>query len=356
MKHYIFFGLNIVSSTLTLANTENIENIPPLPLVQNEATKSLQAVVPNEIMPPPTPLSNSTDNTYQDTCIQHDDAGRFLGWIDNQHCFLSTQATQTAQWLDGLFAQQEDTQHIAKGRIRIINDFAWLEGDGLSASVRIRASLKLPNAKRRFHLVISDEADTLNAEHKPPVVDNESYQTSAAIRWIPDVISRVKYSVDIGAHATDIFARFRAQRAWQVSDNSTLRFRQLLRYGLKSETKAVSELETERLLSPSSVLRLGASVQYWQNEPKPVGLRWSQSNSILHRISRHRSIAYGVTVDGVQQPHWQVANDRLFVLYRQSVWRSWLYYELEPQLVRDWTTDKSVKTLFVFRLEANVGG
>lgn len=313
-------------------------------------------IAPQQLLPADVLIEAINQNFNQDTCIERDNEGRFLGWLDNQHCFLSSRATQTAQWLDGLFGQDHsENEYQAKSRIRIVNEFSWLEGSGLSADMRIRASLKLPNAKRRFHLVISDDEETLNPEHKASVKDDESFKTSAAIRWIPNIASRVRYSFDIGAHASDIFTRLRVQRAWRVSDDSLLRFRQSIRYGLKTETKAVTELEAERLLNESTVLRIGSSLQYWQNEPEPVGLRWSQSNTILHRISRNRSIAYGLTVDGVQQPNWTVANDRLFFLYRQSIWRSWLYYELEPQLVRDWTTDKDIKSLFVLRLEANLG-
>lgn len=285
-------------------------------------------------------------------CIKRDEEGRFLGWIDNQHCLVSYRATQTAQWLDSLFGQVEDSQD-SIGRIRIVNDMAWLEGGGLAGQIRIRASVKLPNAKRRFRLVISDEDDSLYANNTIPSTNNES--TSAAIRWLPNLASRVKSSVDIGVHANDVFTRFRAQREWRISDDSIFRFRETLRYGAKTELKSVSQGEVERLLNDKTVLRLSTALQYWQNEPKPVGLRWSQDNSILHKISTQKSVAYGVTIEGVQQPSWQVTSDRLFVLYRQSFWRSWLYYELEPQLVRDWTTDKDVKSLFVFRIEANFG-
>lgn len=285
-------------------------------------------------------------------CIKRDDEGRFLGWIDNQHCLVSYRATQTAQWLDSLFGQTEDSQD-SIGRIRIINDMAWLESSGLAGKTRIRASVKLPNAKRRFRLVVSDEDDSLYANKIPSTNNNET--TSAAIRWLPNVVSRVKSSVDIGAHATDVFTRFRAQREWRISDDSIFRFRETLRYGAKTELKSVSQGEVERLLNDKTVLRLSTALQYWQNEPKPVGLRWSQDNSVLHKISTQKSVAYGVTIEGIQQPSWQVTSDRLFVLYRQSFWRSWLYYELEPQLVRDWTTDKDVKSLFVFRVEANFG-
>lgn len=334
MRRYIFCGLTVLANSNAYSDAE---------------------IAAQQLTPPDVLITKNIENFHRDTCIKRDDEGRFLGWVDNQHCFLSTRATQTAQWLDGLFGQYHHDDELVKNRIRVINDFSWLESSGLSANMSIRASLKLPNAKRRLHLVISDDEDTLNPQRKIVLKDSEAYKTSAAIRWIPNIASRVRYSFDIGAHATDIFARFRAQRAWRVSDESLLNFRQSVRYGLKTEVKAVSELETERLLTDKTVLRLGTALQYWQNEPQPVGLRWSQSSSILHFISRNRSIAYGFTIDGVQQPHWQVANDRLFFLYRQSIWRSWLYYELEPQLVRDWTTDKDVKSLFVFRLEANLG-
>lgn len=286
------------------------------------------------------------------SCILHDDEGRFLGWMDNQHCLVSYRATQTAQWLDSLFGQTENSQD-SIGRIRIINDFVWLEGSGLSGKTRIRASAKLPNAKRRFRLVISDEDDRLYPSSDTQTTSQES--TSAAIRWLPNMVSRVKYSVDIGAHSTDVFTRLRAQREWRISDNSIFRLRESLRYGLKTELKSVTQGEVERLLNDKTVLRLGTAVQYWQNEPDPVGLRWSQDNSILHRISRQKSLAYGLTLEGIQQPSWQVSSDRLFVLYRQSFWRPWLYYELEPQLVRDWTNQKDVKSLLVFRVEANFG-
>lgn len=315
-----------------------------------DAEVATQQLIPADI------TVSTTEIIHQDTCIQRDDEGRFLGWIDNKHCFLSSRATQTAQWLDGLFGQDhEEGDALVKSRIRIINDFSWFESSGLSANTRIKASLKLPSAKKKLHLILSDDEDTLHPEYRTQLKDEEAYKATAAFRWIPDIISRVRYSVDVSAHASDVFTRFRAQRSWRLSDNALFYFKQSVRYGVKSELKSVSEFEAERLLNDRTVLRIGSAVQYWQNEPDPVGLRWSQDNSVLYRISRNRSLAYGLTVEGVQQPHWQVRSDRLFLLYRQSIWRSWLYYELEPQLVRDWQTGKDIKSLFVLRLEANFG-
>jgi hypothetical protein len=338
----VMFGryLGYFSITLCLAASVNVYGEEASSSVINE--QHITSTVDSTLS------SNSSD------CIQRDQEGRFLGWIDNQHCLVSYRATQTAQWLDNLFGQVEDSQD-SIGRIRVINDLTWLESSGLTGKVRIRASVKLPNAKRRFRLVISDEDDSLYANRQDDPLSNNNEKTSAAIRWLPKVMSRVRYSVDIGAHSTDVFTRFRAERDWRISDDSIFRFKETVRYGVKTELKSVSQGEVERLLNDKTVLRLSTALQYWQNEPDPVGLRWSQDNSILHKIGTQKSLAYGITLEGVQQPSWRVNSDRFFVLYRQSFWRSWLYYELEPQLVRDWTMGKDIKSLFVFRIEANFG-
>jgi hypothetical protein len=102
----------------------------------------------------------------------------------------------------------------AKIKLRITNDINWYEGDGLSAKIRFRASAILPNAKRRLRLIVSDDEDTLHPERNQLTTGSVEPKTSAAIRWIPEYISRVKYSFDIGVHSTpDIYVRARAQRS-----------------------------------------------------------------------------------------------------------------------------------------------
>ena len=300
-------------------------------------------------------LSNKTAEPLAD-CISHDTEGRFSGWVDSQHCLLSNRTTTTAQWFDGLFGHAADVGD-AKLKLRIINDVNWYEADGLSAKIRFRATAILPNAKRRLRLIVSDDEDTLHPERNQLTTDSVEPKTSAAIRWIPDYISRVKYSFDLGVHSTpDIYVRARGQRTWRVSDSSIVTAIETIRYGVKEEGKSLTQLSVERLLNDKTVFHLGNTLQYWQNEPKPVGMRWSQDWSILHRLSRQKTISYGVVFEGAQKPHWQLNSDGFFVLYRQSFWRSWLYYEVEPHLSRYREQHWDVKSSLVFRVEANLGG
>jgi hypothetical protein len=305
-------------------------------------------------IPLPEPIKNTAVPLAD--CISRDAEGRFLGWVDSQHCMLSNRTTTTAQWFDGLFGHAADLGE-AKIKLRITNDINWYEGEGLSAKIRFRASAILPNAKRRLRLIVSDDEDTLHPERNQLTTGSVEPKTSAAIRWIPEYISRVKYSFDIGVHSTpDIYVRARAQRSWRVSDSTIINAIETLRYGVNEEAKSLTQLSLERLLNDKTVFRLGNALQYWQNEPDPVGFRWSQDWSILHRLGQQKTISYGVIFEGTQNPRWQLNSDSLFVLYRQSFWRSWLYYEIEPHLSRYREQNWDVKSSIVFRLEANFGG
>jgi len=302
----------------------------------------------------PVPIKNTAEPLTD--CISRDAEGRFVGWIDSQHCLLSNRTSMTAQWFDGLFGHTHDINE-AKLKLRLINDISWYEAEGLSSKIRFRASAVLPNAKRRLRLVVSDEEDTLHPERNQLAAGAVEPKTSAAIRWIPDYISRVKYTFDLGLHSTpDIYGRARAQRSWRVSDSTIINATETLRYGIKEEAKSLTQLALERLINDKTVFRFGNALQYWQNEPKPVGMRWSQDASILHRLGQQKTISYGVAFEGVQHPQWQLQSDGLFVLYRQSFWRSWLYYEIEPHLSRYREQNWDVKSSLIFRVEANLGG
>ncbi len=351
---------HIVAITLAMMMQLAFAADEPLKLTLPEPTANsndvAQPIVIAEAKPvvaADTPQNNSAPLI---DCISRDAEGRFLGWIDSQHCMLSNRTTTTAEWFDGLFGHAPDMAD-AKLRLRLINDFNWYESNGLSAKMRFRASAILPNARRRLRLVVSDDEDTLHPERNQLTTNSPEPKTSAAIRWLPDYTSRVKYSFDIGLHSTpDIYVRARGQRSWRVSDSTMINVIETLRYGIKEQGKSLTQLSAERLVNDKTVFRVGNALQYWQNEPKPVGMRWSQDWSVLHRLGQQKTISYGVVFEGTQRPNWHIDSDSLFVLYRQSFWRPWLYYEVEPHLSRYRAQNWDVKSSVIFRVEANFGG
>lgn len=344
---------------LTVAAGAQAEELPvtaPMEVQQPAA----QAVAPSEAggeataplaadMPSP-PVAEA----FRD-CLQRDPEGRFLGWLDSQHCIISSRTAATAQWFDGLFGSWYGPEE-AKVRLRVIVSERWDENLGLHAGNSIRASAILPNAKRRIKLVVGDDEDLL---HRGQDLVNSLpgvSSTSAAIRWFPDIFSHVKYTFDLGVHSSpDIYTRVRARRMWHLGDDSVLHFTETLKYGVNDKTRSTTQLDAERALDDKTAFLLSNALYYWEREPDPVGLRWAQNWVILHRVSQKRSVSYGFIFEGVQQPDWHLESKGVFALYRQSFWRPWLYAEIEPHLTRRKDTAWEAVPSVILRLEAQFG-
>lgn len=291
------------------------------------------------------------------SCIKRDDEGRFMGWMDFQHCVYSGRTLVAARWVDDLFGdwyEDEATLHI-----RTIAEPIWDEEAGASFNFRVRASARLPNASRRLRLVISDEREDLTNNDNgtsPATRRSQSTRTTAALRFIPVSLDRLRVDTDIGIRSgPDIFLRARARQTWGLTWNSVMRLGETLRYAAEDKGRALVELEFERVVDEDSVLRFTNGLSYWEREDTEVGARWSQGLSLSHALGSSRSLAYGIGTDGVTRPDLTRESYGLWLVYRQSFLRPWLFLELEPRLTRyrslDWDTVPSV----ALRLEVQFG-
>lgn len=294
------------------------------------------------------------------SCIRRDEEGRFQGWMDYQHCVFSGRTVATAQWFDDLFGDWSDDH--ADMMARVIGETGWDEEIGWSSAARIRARVDLPNASARLRLVITDDGDaagdaTLEERSSPQVLRNLQDSTSVAVRWMPRVQHGIRSDLDVGVRSgPDVFLRLRLRRQWGLTDNSILRVGQTFRYGTESLGVSSSQLEMERAMSEHSVLRF-STVYLIEEDDHPDGFLWSHGLSMSHvfREWKDASLGYGFSVLGHTQPDHRKESYGPWVLWRQSFWRDWLYYEVEPRLTRyrelDWDTVPSV----VLRLEAQFG-
>lgn len=294
------------------------------------------------------------------SCIRRDEAGRFQGWMDYHHCVFSGRTVATARWFDDLFGDWSDEQ--ADMLVRVINETEWDEEAGWSSVARIHARAALPNASTRMRLVITDEEDgpdgTTREERGSPQTQRSLREaTSVALRWMPRVKHHIRSDLDVGVRGgPDIYARLRLRRQWGVTDNAIFRLGQTFRYGTESLGVSLSQMDIEGVVSERSVLRFGSAYRFDELD-HPDGFIWTHGLSMSHvfREWRDASLGYGFTVAGHTRPDDRKESYGPWMLWRQSFWRDWLYYEVEPRLTRyrelDWDTVPSV----VLRLEAQFG-
>lgn len=290
-------------------------------------------------------------------CVRRDSAGRFMGWMDHQHCVYSGRTLATARWLDDFFGDWHDDE--ASMMLRLISQTVIEESEGASMRVSVRASADLPNARRRLRLIVSDDSDPEEALGGEPGSRQrrEDTQSSAALRWIPAVKHWWESAIDLGVRGVDppdFFIRARGRRSWGLTEDSILRLAQTLRYGSESRERSVSQVDLERALDSNSVLRLGSTYDYFA-ERNSEGFVWTHALSLSHALRRSRSLSYGFAVNGHTQPNWRGESLGPWVAYRRSFLRPYLFVELEPRYTwfREFDWDGRVST--VLRLEMQFG-
>lgn len=346
--------------------------LPPLPALADELEHAAGAVFEAPMAPPqlsadpapapaPAPSGVVSVPAYdpeEKSCIQRDDAGRFMGWMDYQHCTFSGRTIATARWFDDLFGDWYDDR--ASMLVRAISEISEVEDDGLSVKFRVRASAALPNAKQRLRLVVTDDSDRderVAGQDVLSQVDQAANTVSAALRWIPFDKAGFKSDLDVGVRGVsppDVFVRARVRNNWSISRNSIVRLGQTFRYGSDSHGRSITQLDFERVVDENSVARFSSGYEYEQDDHEN-GFNWGHGISLSHALGKDKSLSYGVTLNGHTQPNWRGENYGPWLTFRSSFLRNWLFYELEPRLTyyrdKNWDSITSI----TLRLEIQFG-
>lgn len=302
--------------------------------------------------PAPVPTLSATN------CIQRDQQGRLLGWMDRQQCIFSGRTLATAVWFDDLFGDWHDSE--ATLLLRAVTEAATVEGQGTAFRFRLRASAALPNASKRLRLVVTDDSEAdenISGQDVRSQLRDTRDQVSAALRWIPLERAGFQSDFDVGVRGLappDIFMRARLRKNWNVSRDSILRFGETLRYGSESRGRAITQLDYEYAVGNSSLARLSSAYEYLQ-ENHEQGFFWAHGLSMSHVLGTYRSLGYGFTVNGHTRPTWNDDNYGPWVLYRSKLLRPWLFYELEPRVT--WYEDREGESVLslTLRIELQLG-
>lgn len=290
--------------------------------------------------------------SFQD-CIRRDEAGRFLGWMDYQHCVFSGRTMATALWFDDLFGDWHDQQ--ASMYVSAITELALEEGGMRALQVRLRASAYLPNAKKRLRLVLTDvEDDIKTTSNTSPRKDKQS----AALRWLPNKVLGFQSDVDVGVRGVnppDIFARWRFRQQWPLWNEAIFQVGQSFRYGSESQGSSITQLDIEQVLGSSTVARIGSMYAYRQEDQPGTGMTYGHGISLSHTLPSCCSVSYGVTVGGQSWPEWHQTSYGPWLVYRQKFLREWLFWEIEPRITYAKSNNWEAKASIVLRLEALFG-
>jgi len=93
--------------------------------------------------------------------------------------------------------------------------------------------------------------------------------------------------------------------------------------------KETSRLDLEYAISAATLLRFSNSATYVENR---VGVDWVSELSLYRQLSPKDAISLDISAWMPTRPEAQWNNFRVGSRYRRNFFRSWLFYEIEPEI------------------------
>jgi hypothetical protein len=298
-----------------------------------------------------------------------------LIWIDQQHASMQETLQAQAHRMNSWFGEID--MQAPRVQVRVLLDQTWDQHNEFDTKLRIRGSLRLPNAEKRLRVVFGD--DTLEDEQRAgvpldpmqPSMPNNPNTTgnaktvsdvneralkdnaSVALRWLLPIMDGVRTDLDVGVRSgTDVYTRAEMGKTWQLPDDMRFLADQTLRYGLESELFARTNLELQHQPVGQPLTSYLLSVTYSQPD-QAQGLSYSHRIARQYHLEHKQELSYGIlaagTLDGT---NLNLDAYGPWVSYRQPFVRDWFFVRGDVNFFNDHNARRDHYLSVLLRLEA----
>jgi len=253
-------------------------------------------------------------------------------WVDESFDYLTDSANTMAVWLDSFFGTVEDDADTAHSRLRLRLEYDWDEDDGSNFKPRIRGKVYLPSLDDRLSLVFQSDEDDEGEETFP---DTDNIDDSAGLAY--DILESVRSKLSLTAtfnSSLEFRSALRYRYTYQLSENLRARWTERLYYRQEEGVGIFSRLDLDRRLSDRFLLRWTNNVDYGEETD---GAEWRTRFNLGHRLSSKRAFNYYAAVKGQTDPESYISDYAVGVRYRQSFFKPWIFFEVEPS--HKWSKD-----------------
>jgi hypothetical protein len=284
------------------------------------------------------------------------------GWVDRTHSRVERDLFDTVAWFDGFFG--DDRMVVTerpKSYLRWRNELRWDEEERFSFRSTVRASLRLPRLKKRWHLVFSSENRgdpnaIIPEDPGNPGLDIGSRGRISSTELVYDIFQTPRSILDVGAGVRvkippDAFVRTRFQHARPFALDTLGRFTASAFWDALDGPGESNQVDLERWLAPPTLLRWSNSFTITE---KSRWWTWGTELSLLHKFSPKSAITFAGGASGSTHPSWVATNYRILARYRRNVWRKWLFLEGEPDIHWPRKEDGSRKPVWGATLRAEI--
>jgi hypothetical protein len=262
-------------------------------------------------------------------------------FFDRWHGFLARRFSAPAVWFDGFFGDRRFLEEGPAGVfVRWRNGMRWSEDEDLKFRTNFNASVRMPQLKKKLRIVVSREnADDPTAASVggtvPPLITTATQDEKRTdVGLLYDIFDRVKAKLDFGVTVRlrippQPIVKARYRYTIPFSEQMLLRFTEYAFWIDNEGFKETSRLDLEYAISAATLLRFSNSATYVENR---VGVDWVSELSLYRQLSPKDAISLDISAWMPTRPEAQWNNFRVGSRYRRNFFRSWLFYEIEPEI------------------------
>lgn len=277
--------------------------------------------------------------------------------LDRAHRGVSQRLVASSRWFDRFFGDPRSDEEPAGTLLRLRGSTIQTEGQGFRFDARLKAQVRLPRLKERFHLILaSEETDLSDQPLKDPLINRElaetNKDTSLALHYTQErnrefsLTHRLSLDLEDGLNAR---LSSRGRYSLPIFSEALLNLSQVLFWERQQGFGEESRVDFNQPLLTASLLRLSARGFYAEQS---LGLEWLTMVEGLRSFGQKRALSLGFFTAGETQPQNSLNEYNLFVKYRQQLNKDWLFGELRPEVY--WLRENSFQTTLACTLTLEI--
>jgi hypothetical protein len=266
------------------------------------------------------------------------------GWVDKSHEYIGTRADDLAIYLDRFFGSPIEDLESADSNVRLTTRFQWDEDEGTDVKFRVRGNVHLPRINERVSLVFNGEDDDFRGDGNS---SSEDDRNQVGLQVMAADNKRSRFDLTLSASSDLNFkpgARYRFKE--DLSDWGRFRYTARVDYSDKNRFRQRHSTELDYLTGETSLLRWANKVEHGQVSE---GIEWASLLSWRYGYSIDSAVAFVLGANGETEPGVPdfilddpsyvgtdfdqsslVNNYGVVVLFRNRLYKDWLYIEFEP--------------------------
>lgn len=278
---------------------------------------------------------------------------------DRSHHLASRGVCFPGQWIDNFFADEDSQPYAARTLVRAMYFSRWQEHEGYVGGTRIDGNISLQNISDRLSLVLrsADKDDDLLRERVDIESPDDRGRARAAVRYATALGRQASSRTDVGIRGSTPFVRTRFRYNQPLIWDIQGRFNQEFYWRGNDERRGtVSEVQLGRRMTANTTLRATSTLESntaLRAESRPW--QWSHSVSHFWRLAHRKGLHTLVRVVGDYQEQHKVQSYQYSMRFRSSIFRPWIYYEVEPFAIQKRENNFSTSPGIMFRFEVQFG-